>query len=159
MNKFMSLVLLALLGAFSSVYAQSGATKSAAASQAWVEAYVSNAIMSVRAPTVAKSENGVATMEIEGGTLTIYEATDAALMVTNSVCDVTNGTLFIWDGGNKYINQSGTIEATKTNMIYKGVNSSAENGLIHFENYFDVKGVLVSAPTSLATTNKVEVVQ
>jgi hypothetical protein len=144
---------------FSSLYGQTGATKSAAASQAWVEAYVSNAITSVRAPTVAKAVNGVTTMEIEGGTLSIYEATDAALMVTNSVCDVSNGTLFIWDGGHKYINQTETIEATKTNMIYKGVNSSVVNGLIHFENYFDVKGVLVSAPTSLATTNKVEVVQ
>lgn len=157
MNKYLALIFAALAGAFSCAYAQ--ATSSAAASQAWVENYVSNAIASVRAPVVAQAVNGVATMEIEGGTLTIYEPTDAALQVTNSLSSVTNGTIFIWNGGNKYINQAGAIEATKTNMVYQGVQSVEKNGLIHFENLFDVAGVLVTAPTSLAITNNVEVVK
>lgn len=157
MVKYLALMFAVLVGAISCVYAQ--ATRSAAASQAWVENYVSNAIASVRAPTLAKTVNGESSMALEGGTLTVYNPTDAALKVVNSVCAVEKGTLFIWDGGNKYINKTGTIEATKTNMVYQGVHSTVVNGLIHFEGFFDVAGVLVTAPTSLATTNKVEVVR
>lgn len=157
MMKYLALMFAALVGAISCVYAQ--ATRSAAASQAWVENYVSNAIASIRAPALAKTVNGESVMAIEGGTLTVYAPTDAALQVLNSTCSITNGTLFIWDGGNKYINQSGTIEATKTNMVYQGVYSTVVDGKIHFDGYFDVAGVLVTSLTSLAITNNVEVVK
>lgn len=159
MNKCILLVLLALLGIFSPLYAQMGATKSAAASQAWVEAFVSNAIHTIIAHQISPTKNGVTTMDIQGGKLTIYENTDYALRVTNSVSSVTNDTLFVWNGNGKYINPIGEIEATKTNMIYKGVASEIRDELLHFEGFFDVEGVMIPPQTSLSVTNNLEVVQ
>lgn len=161
MMKYLALMFAVLVGAVSCVYAQ--ATRSAAASQAWVENYVSNFVAKsageLLATTKRTESNGTISFQVGDGKLVIDDASDAALKVLNSVCAVENGTLFIWDGGNKYINKTGMIEATKTNMVYQGVHSSVVNGMIHFDGFFDVAGVLVTAQMSLATTNKVEVVR
>lgn len=171
MNKSL-LSFLALVGAFPCAYAQ--ATRSAAASQAWVMNYVSNFVANsaaeVQAGTTATTVGDETVYTANAGTtnemrLVVQAATDAALMATNCTetavaAGVTNGLYFVWAGGANYINPVGTVTATPSNFTWRGVSSSPVNGLDRFAGWFDVKGVLIQAATSAAVTNAMtEVVQ
>lgn len=142
-----------------------------AASQAWVAEYVSNyvgrASASVQAGTTVVQSNGCTFITANGGTanemqLVVEDFSDAALLATNCTASaeargVTNGCTFVWNGAGAYVNPSGAIAATPTNMVYSGVGSVATNGLLRFEGWFDATGVLIQPSASLAITNGMEV--
>lgn len=172
MSKYTLLFFLALVGAFPCAYAQ--ATRSAAASQAWVMNYVSNFVANsaaeVQAGTTVETVTNVTTYTANAGTtnemrLVVQAATDAALMATNCTATaisagVTNGLYFVWAGGADYINPVGTVTATPSNFTWRGVASVPADGLDRFAGWFDIKGVLIQAATSAAVTNGMtEVVQ
>ena len=137
-----------------------------AASQAWVSNYVAQAISGSKAEVMANVDvadtNGVVRIVSGDVTLTYEEATDAAMLATNCTVSaeargVTNGCTFVWNGAGAYVNPSGAIAATPTNMVYSGVGSVATNGLLRFEGWFDATGVLIQPSASLAITNGMEV--
>ena len=138
-----------------------------AASQAWVENYVSNyvaaAAASVQAGTTAVQTNGCTVITANPGAegemrLVVQDATDAALEATNCMGSataqgITNGCTFVWNGAGLYINPHGAIMATPTNLVFSGVSAVSTNGLERFAGWFDAYGVLIQADTSFAITN------
>lgn len=137
-----------------------------AASQAWVEAYVSNYVAGsaaeVLAGTKTEADGGVVTITAgNGAVLTMEQALDAALVATNCTAaaaarGVTNGCLFVWNGAGAYIGPNGTVTATPTNLVFAGVSSAYTNGVERFAGWFDAYGALVQPSTSLAVTNGME---
>ena len=137
-----------------------------AASQAWVTNYVAKAIASsaaqIETTGTVVSTNGVTVYEVTSASgwmrLVVEDATDAALRATNCTASavaggVTNGTLFVWNGAGAYVNPSGTVSCTATNLVYSGVGSVRTNGVERFAGLFDAVGVLIQPSTSLSTTN------
>ncbi len=161
MKKYLALMFVVLVGVVSCVYAQ--ATRSAAASQAWVENfvtnYVANSVGQLSASVKTETANGVTTFSLGDGRLVMEEATDAALKVVRTSSAVTNGTVFVWNGGGKYFSHAGTIESTRTNLVYNGIGSTYSNGEISFAGALVVKPVLLQPSVSAAATNNLEVVR
>ena len=138
-----------------------------AASQAWVEQYVSNYVArtaaEVQAGTTVVSSNGstVATANAGGPDemrLVVQDFSDAALLATNCTASanahgVTNGCLFVWNGAGAYINPAGTVSCTVSNLVWEGVGSVHTNGVDWFPGWFDVLGALIQPDTSLSITN------
>lgn len=137
-----------------------------AASQAWVEHYVSNYVArsaaEVQAGTTVASSNGVTTIDAGEGAgrvrLEIEELTDAAMLATNCMVaataqGITNGCMFVWNGAGAYVNPLGVISCTSSNLVYSGVGSVATNGVERFAGWFDAYGVLIQPHTSLSITN------
>lgn len=137
-----------------------------AASQAWVEQYVSNYVArsaaEVQAGTTVASSNGVTTINAGEGAgrvrLEIEELTDAAMLATNCTVaataqGITNGCMFVWNGAGAYVNPLGVISCTSSNLVYSGVGSVATNGMERFAGWFDAYGVLIQPHTSLSITN------
>ena len=137
-----------------------------AASQAWVEQYVSNYVArsaaEVQAGTTVASSNGVTTIDAGEGAgrvrLEIEELTDAAMLATNCTVaataqGITNGCMFVWNGAGAYVNPLGVISCTSSNLVYSGVGSVATNGMERFAGWFDAYGVLIQPHTSLSITN------
>lgn len=138
-----------------------------AASQAWVENYVSNYVArtaaEVQAGTTVVSSNGKMVVTANPGCtnemrLVIQDFTDAALVATNCTASaisqgVTNGCVFVWNGAGAYINPNGAISCTSSNLVYSGVGSVATNGFERIAGWFDVYGGLIQADTSLSITN------
>ena len=159
--KYLALMFAVLVGAISCVYAQ--ATRSAAASQAWVENYVSNVLAKsagqLVATTTTTEKDGIVTIQVGEGKLIMEDASDAALKVVDTYSAVTNGMLFVWNGKGKYINPVGNIQSTSTNLVYQGVSSFYENGILTFAGHFKVRPVLIQPSVSYSITNKMEVVR
>ena len=137
-----------------------------AASQAWVEQYVSNYVArsaaEVQAGTTVVSSNGVTIISAGEGAgrvrLEIEELTDAALLATNCAASaeargITNGCMFVWNGAGAYVNPLGVISCTPTNLVFSGVASVSTNGVERFAGWFDAYGVLIQPHTSLSITN------
>lgn len=138
-----------------------------AASQAWVENYVSNyvarAAATVQAGTVVVATNGGMTVTADTGAgsemrLVIQGFSDAAMIATNCTASavsrgVTNGCLFVWDGAGRYINPAGVISCTATNLVWEDEGSVQANGFERFEGWFDAYGALIQPDTSLSITN------
>ena len=141
-----------------------------AASQAWVEDYVSNyvaqSISASRAELTANAtvttSNGFTVVEAGSGQtavrLVYQNPADAALEATNCTAaaraqGVTNGCLFVWNGAGAYINPHGVISCTQTNLVFSGVSSISTNGVERFAGWFDAAGVLIQPNTSFAITN------
>ncbi len=139
-----------------------------AASQAWVEQFVSNYVArapaSVEASVVTAHSSGavVATTAVGDGTemrLELPDFSDAALMATNCtdaavLRGVTNGCLFVWDGAGAYVCPAGAVSCTATNLVWDGMGSvRGSDGLDGFAGWFDVRGTLVQPGTSLSVTN------
>lgn len=141
-----------------------------AASQAWVENFVSNYVANsaaeIRANTTTASSNGFTVVTANAGTenevrLVMQDATDAALRATNCTAaavsaSVTNGTLFVWNGAGEYVSPAGSIEATATNLVWRGVGSVPSGGLERFVGWFDAKGVRIQPDASFAITNAIQ---
>lgn len=161
MMKYLALMFTVIVGAISCAYAQ--ATQSAAASQAWVENYVSNFLAKSAGQLIATSKttenNGIITIQVGEGKLVMEDATDAAMTVVETYSAVTNGTLFVWNGAGQYINPVGNIQSTSTNLVYQGITSTFENGLLSFAGHFKVKPVLIQPGVSFSVTNKMEIVK
>ena len=165
MMKYLALMFAVLVGAISCVYAQ--ATRSAAASQAWVENYVSNAIAKSAAAvqagtTVVRSSDGVVATANAGKEnemrIVVQAFSDAALAVTNcsdaaKTAGISDGALFVWNGSGSYINPKGIIKATSTNFVFSGVKSIVDNDNIVIPGWFGVKGVLIQPSESFSITN------
>ena len=142
-----------------------------AASQAWVENYVSNyvaaAAASVQAGTTVVQSNGCTFITANGGTanemrLVVEDFSDAALLATNCTASaeargVTNGCTFVWNGAGAYVNPLGAISCTSTNLVWDGVASFPTNGVERFEGWFDVTGAKLQPDASFAITNGMEV--
>lgn len=138
-----------------------------AASQAWVEQYVSNYVArtaaEIQAGTTVVSTNGSTVVTANAGRpgemrLVIQDFTDAAMIATNCTTaaearGVTNGCVFVWNGTGAYLNPNGTITATPTNLVYSGVGSMSTNGVERFAGWFDAYGGLIQADTSFSITN------
>lgn len=138
-----------------------------AASQAWVEQYVSNYVArtaaEIQAGTTVVSTNGSTVVTANAGRpgemrLVIQDFTDAAMIATNCTAaaearGVTNGCVFVWNGAGAYLNLNGTITATPTNLVYSGVGSMSTNGVERFAGWFDAYGGLIQADTSFSITN------
>ena len=137
-----------------------------AASQAWVQQYVSNyvaaSVAEVRAGTTVVATNGAVIATASAGRsfmqLIVEDFSDAALVATNctgaaTAQGVTNGCTFVWNGSGAYVNPSGTISCTSTNMTFSGVGSVSTNGVERFTGWFDAYGVLIQPHTSLSITN------
>jgi len=138
-----------------------------AASQAWVENYVSNyvaaAAASVQAGTTVVQSNGCTFITANGGTanemrLVVEDFSDAALLATNCLAQavsagVTNGCTFVWNGAGAYVNPLGVISCTATNLVWGGVASFPTNGVDRFEGWFDVTGAKLQPDASFAITN------
>lgn len=137
-----------------------------AASQAWVSNYVAQAIATSRGELEATAKvtatGGVRVIETGSGKgmvrLVIEDATDAAMVATNCTVyamsvGITNGCMFVWNGAGAYLNPSGTIWCTSSNLVYSGVGSVATNGVERFAGWFDACGVLIQPNTSLSVTN------
>lgn len=138
-----------------------------AASQAWVEHYVSNYVArsaaEVQAATTVTTSNGNMVVTANAGQpsemrLVVQASTDAAMIATNCTAlaearGITNGCVFVWNGAGDYINPAGVISCTPTNLVYSGVGSVAAGGLEHFAGWFDAYGGLIQADTSFAITN------
>lgn len=138
-----------------------------AASQAWVENYVSNYVArtaaEVQAGTVTVRTNGSMVVTANPGRanemrLVVPDFTDAAMIVTNCTSaseaqGITNGTVFVWNGAGEYINPLGVISCTSTNLVYSGVGSTTIDGFERFVGWFDAYGGLIQADTSFAITN------
>lgn len=138
-----------------------------AASQAWVEQYVSNYVArtaaEIQAGTTVVSTNGSTVVTANAGRpgemrLVIQDFTDAAMIATNCTAaaearGVTNGCVFVWNGTGAYLNPNGTITATPTNLVYSGVGSMSTNGVERFAGWFDAYGGLIQADTSFSITN------
>ena len=137
-----------------------------AASQAWVENYVSNYVArtaaEVQAGTTVVTTNGVTVIEAGSGRnavrLIMEDSTDAALLATNCTATataqgITNGCTFVWNGAGAYVNPHGTIAATPTNLVFSGVASVSTNGVERFAGWFDAYGALIQPHTSLSITN------
>lgn len=134
-----------------------------AASQAWVEAYVSNFVTQTSAVASAQTRaittNGVTTVSAPGGAiLTMEQPTDYALRVVSSASpSYADGTLFVWNGAGAFVARQGVVYCTATNMVCEGVGSAeTADGLVHFEGLFAVKPVRVQPSVSLAATNAVK---
>lgn len=137
-----------------------------AASQAWVESYVSNYVArsagEVSANTKTEASGGVTEITTgDGAVLTMEDATDAALKVRSATAasvaaGVTNGTLFAWNGAGAYMNPHGTITATPTNLVFSGVSSVSTNGVERFAGWFDALPVRIQPSVSLSVTNGTE---
>ena len=142
---------------------QAATTPSGAASQAWVSNYVSNYVAQstaeIKATTKTVASNGVDVVTTESGAQMIVEqATDAALKVMSArqaaqTAGITDGLLLVWNGKGAYINPAGRITCTTTNMVYNGVASVYENGLIRFAGLFDAKAVRIQPSVSHSITN------
>lgn len=138
-----------------------------AASQAWVEQYVSNYVArtaaEIQAGTTVVSTNGSTVVTANAGRpgemrLVIQDFTDAAMIATNCTAaaearGVTNGCVFVWNGAGAYLNPNGTITATPTNLVYSGVGSMSTNGVERFAGWFDAYGGLIQADASFSITN------
>ena len=138
-----------------------------AASQTWVENYVSNYVArtaaEVQAGTVTVYTNGSMVVTANQGDtnemrLVVPDFTDAAMIATNCTLasgarGITNGTVFVWNGAGAYVNPLGVISCTSTNLVYSGVGSVAADGLERFAGWFDAYGGLIQADTSFAITN------
>ena len=138
-----------------------------AASQAWVENYVSNYVArtaaEVQAGTVTVHTNGSMVVTANQGRtnemrLVVPDFTDAAMIATNctmhaEVRGITNGTVFVWNGAGAYINPRAIISCTSTNLVLEGVGSVTTDGLERFAGWFDAYGGLIQADTSFAITN------
>lgn len=138
-----------------------------AASQAWVENYVSNYVAKtaaeVQAGTTVVTSNGSMVVTANAGRpnemrLVVQAFTDAAMIATNCTAaaearGVTNGCVFVWNGAGAYLNPNGTITATPTNLVYSGVGSMSTNGVERFAGWFDAYGGLIQADTSFSITN------
>jgi len=137
-----------------------------AASQAWVENYVSNYVArtaaEVQAGTTVVTTNGVTVIEAGSGRnavrLIMEDSTDAALLATNCTATataqgITNGCTFVWNGAGAYVNPHGTIAATPTNLVFSGIASVPTNGVERFAGWFDAYGALIQPRTSLSITN------
>lgn len=138
-----------------------------AASQAWVENFVSNYVArtaaEIQAGTTVVSTNGSMVVTANAGRtgemrLVIQDFTDAAMIATNCTAaaearGVTNGCVFVWNGAGAYLNPNGTITATATNLVYSGVGSVATNGVERFTGWFDSYGGLIQADISFSITN------
>lgn len=141
-----------------------------AASQAWVENFVSNYVANSTAEVIARTttvvSNGNTVIAANGGTtnemrLVIQDSSDAALRATNCTAtavaaSVTNGTLFVWNGEGAYVNPAGNITATASNFVWRTVGSVPSGGLERFAGWFDVKGVRIQPNTSFAITNAIQ---
>lgn len=141
-----------------------------AASQAWVENYVSNyaarTAAEVQAGTVTVRTNGSMVVTANPGganemRLVIQDFSDAAMVATNCTASaiaqgVTNGCVFVWNGAGAYVNPLGAISCTATNMVFEGVGSVATNGVERFAGWFDAYGGLIQPDTSFAITNGME---
>ena len=137
-----------------------------AASQAWVSNYVERAIASsqseLQSTATVTATNGMTEYHVGSGSdrvrLIVETSTDAAMLATNCTAaataqGITNGLLFVWNGGTLYRNPNGTITATPTNLVFSGVSSVHANGYERFTGWFDAKGVLIQPGTSFAITN------
>lgn len=138
-----------------------------AASQAWVESYVSNYVAKSAAEvqantTTSTADGGVTVIEVpDGGTVTVEPASDAALKVQSATAaavaaGVSDGTLFVWNGAGAYVNPVGEVTCTATNMVYGGVGSTYSDGLLHFAGWFDARAVRIQPSVSLSVTNGTE---
>ena len=141
-----------------------------AASQAWVAQYVSNYVAQ-SAATITNSawvfSSNTATVAVastgDGHEMRIVvpDFTDYALRATNCTSaavsqGVTNGLYFVWNDAGEYVNPAGTVTATPSNFVYRGVSSVATNGFDRFSGWFDVYGVRIQTATSYAITNATE---
>ena len=138
-----------------------------AASQAWVENYVSNYVAKtaaeVQAGTTVVTSNGNMVVTANAGRpnemrLVVQAFTDAAMIATNCTASagargITDGTVFVWNGAGAYINPLGVISCTSSNLVYSGVGSVTAGGLERFAGWFDAYGGLIQADTSFAITN------
>ena len=105
-----------------------------AASQAWVEHYVSNRVSEIE-KRISVSTDGVAstlTVPTVGG-LVIGEATPLAVQG-----GITNGMLFAWNDVDAYVNGNLRISATKTNLVYS----------VYRTEYLDAQTWLVDSQTN-----------
>lgn len=133
-----------------------------AASQAWVEAFVSNyvaqSVSEVAAKTVTETAGGVTTVTVPGGgVLTMEEPTDYALrVVASSAASATNGALLVWNGAGEYVSPSARVSCTATNMVFEGVGSAWTNGLLRFGAVLDAEPVRIQPSAALAATNGVK---
>lgn len=166
MSKY-SIILLGLILSTSTLgFAQ--ATKSATASRAWVENFVSNYVAGTKSEAIAsttttESDTHV-TIKCGDGVLTMEKQTDAALLITNATstaisAGILPGTFAVWNGKGKYINPTLEIVSTSSNLVYNGVGSIPQDKLIHFDGWFDVLPVLIQPSQSLSITNSMERVQ
>lgn len=166
MSKYTIILLGLILGVSTLGFAQ--ATKSVAASQAWVENFVSNYVANTKSEAIAsttttESDTHV-TIKCGDGVLTMEKQTDAALLITNTTSKAVSsgvlpGMLAVWNGRGKYINSSLEIVSTSSNLVYNGVGSIPKTKLIHFDGWFDVLPVLIQPAQSLSITNTMERVQ
>ena len=138
-----------------------------AASQAWVAQYVSNYVAqteaAVKAGVTTAASNNCTYITANAGTtnevrLVVEDATDAALCATNCTGaavaqGVTNGLYFVWNGAGEYVNPAGTIAATRTNFVFRGVSSVRTNGVDRFAGWFDAYGAMIQPSVSLSITN------
>lgn len=138
-----------------------------AASQAWVAQYVSNYVAqteaAVKAGVTTAASNNCTYITANAGTtnevrLVIEDATDAALCATNCTGaavaqGITNGLYFVWNGAGSYVNPAGTIAATRTNFVFRGVSSVRTNGVDRFAGWFDAYGAMIQPSVSLSITN------
>ncbi len=134
-----------------------------AASQAWVESYVSNYVArsaaEVSVKTKTETVGGVSTITTgDGAVLKMEQASDAALKVLSSTpsateVGVTNGTLFVWNGRGAYVCPAGSVECTATNMAYRGVGSTFSGGRLRFAGWFEAQAVRIQPSVSLSVTN------
>ena len=127
------------------------------ATREWVQDYVMSYMMAVTNAVTVREGDTVKYAVSDGDAsvvVSIEDFTDAALLATNATASavsagVTNGTLFVWDGGRRYLNPVGVIEATTTNMTYNGVGSTVAGSLIRFDGLFDARAVVIQASKSL----------
>lgn len=161
----MKRLLCAAFAAVALAASSASAEASKIATREWVQNYVTGYMMAVTNAVTVREGNTVKYAVSDGDeslVVTIEDFTDAALLATNATesavsAGVTNGTLFVWDGGRRYLNPVGVIEATTTNMTYNGVGSTVAGEFLRFDGLFDVEAVVIQASQSLSVTNGMEV--
>ena len=161
----MKSLLCAAFAAVAFAASSASAETSKIATREWVQDYVMSYMMAVTNAVTVREGNVMKYAVSDGDekvVVSIEDFTDAALLATNATASavsagVTNGTLFVWDGGRRYLNPAGVIEATTTNMTYNGVGSTVAGSLIRFDGLFDARAVVIQASKSLSVTNGMEV--
>lgn len=118
-----------------------------AASQAWVEHYVSNRVSEIE-KRISVSTDGVAstlTVPTVGGIVSnvVEEATVGGLVIGEATPlavqgGITNGMLFAWNDVDAYVNGNLRISATKTNLVYS----------VYRTEYLDAQTWLVDSQTN-----------
>lgn len=118
-----------------------------AASQAWVEHYVSNRVSEVEKRIAVRTDGVASTLTVPtaGGIVSnvVEEATVGGLVIDEATQlavqgGITNGMLFAWNDENAYANGGRLIVATKTNLVYS----------VYHTAYLDAQTWLVDSQTN-----------